>query len=138
MTREEPQFRAEMSASPGLAEPVKGLVARFDMLDGRHLDVLVPNAIRGVVTPCETGGFRVIVRRPDGVGVAELSAVDLVEVFGARSAAQALAAYTAGDLPRARRLAHRAGASWRGLKLLLREVVRRRAQGRADRRRMRA
>lgn len=133
MTCNEPTFRAEMSASPGLTEPEAGFIARFDLADGRQVDVQVSKAISCVVKACDVAGFRVVVRRANGRAAAELSAMDLVDVFGARSAAQALAAYTAGDLVRARRLAREAGTPWRGLRRLLQEVSRRRSQGRSAR-----
>lgn len=120
-------FHAELSASPQLAEPVAGFVARFDLADGRQVDVEVSKATSCVAKACDTTGFRIVVRRANGRAAAQLSAMDLVDVFGARSASLALAAYEAGDLPRARRLAREAGAPWRGLRRLLREVSRRRS-----------
>src|SRR5688572_24710126 len=107
-------FHADLSASPQPVEPVAGFVAQFDLADGRQVDVQVSKAISCVVKACDVAGFRVVVRQVNGRTAAELSAMDLVDVFGARSAAQALAAYTAGNLTRARRLAREAGTPWRG------------------------
>lgn len=110
-----------------------GFVAEFDLADGRQVDVQVSKAISCVVKACDVAGFRIVVRRVNGHTAAELSAMDLVDVFGARSAAQALAAYTAGDLVRARRLASEAGTPWRGLRRLLQELSRRRSKRRSAR-----
>lgn len=127
MSSDQPTFQAVMSATPGHAEPVKGQIARFDLADGRRVDIHVPRAVFGEVKPYDVEGFRVVVRQPDGTASVELSAMDLVDVFGAQSAAQAIVAFTAGNLPRARYLARKAGTPWRGLRRLLREVSRRRS-----------
>ena len=118
----DPSFKADLSEAVRLREPVAGQIARFELGDGRHVEVQVPRAAAGVVVAGEVVGFRIVVRRA-GDAVAELRASDLVEVFGARAAARALEAFAAGDLPRALRLAGRAGGVWRRLVPLLREVV---------------
>jgi hypothetical protein len=126
-----------MAASPpfhaGLAPlsctPVPGQLARFELDDGRQVDIYVPHAVACGAGACETAGFRIEVLRPGRELAAVLTAGDLVGVFGAQFAAQAIDAFLAGDLAGARRLAARAGGAWSGLGRLLREVptVRRRS-----------
>lgn len=119
-------FQAELSAASGLLAPVLGQIARFGLSDGRRVDVHMPKAIDGTLESCDVAGFRVVVWRADGTASAELAASDLLDVFGAQAAAQSLDAFRAGDLPRARMLARKAGAAWRGLVRLLQEVAGRR------------
>lgn len=115
-------FQTELSASPSLAIRVPGLIAHFDLVDGRRIDVHVPQAITCAVEAGEVAGFRIEVRHPRRP-TAVLTATDLLDVFHAQSAARAIAAFVAGDLARARRLARRAGAAWQGLLRLLRDVT---------------
>lgn len=122
MTDEQHSFRAELSATSRLYSPAQGLVARFDLADGRRVAVHLPHALTCRADPCTTDQFRIEIRRADGSEASVLTAADLVDVFGARTAAQALAAFAAGDVERSDRLAQDAGGAWRWLMELVREV----------------
>ncbi len=98
------------------------MIARFDLADGRRIDIHVPQAVACNVQGGDVSGFRIEVRHPRRAK-AVLMATDLLDVFHAQSAARAIAAFVAGDLARARRLAQRAGATWQGLVRLLRDVT---------------
>lgn len=124
-------FRTELSASPYLPMRVPGLIAHFDLADGRRIEVHVPQAIACAVEAGEVAGFRIEVRHPKRTTTV-LTATDLLDVFCAQSASQALAAYAVGDLARARRLARRAGAAWQGLVRLLQAVAGARRRGRSQ------
>jgi len=102
--------------------PVPGRVARFELDDHRHVHIYVPRAVACACESCERTGFRIEVLDPGGQLAAALTAGDLVGLFGAQAAAQAIAAFVSGDLARARRLAAGAGGAWSGLGRLLAEV----------------
>jgi hypothetical protein len=118
----EPTFHTELSAPSRLASPVPGLVARFDLADGRRVAVHLPHALTCRAEACTTDQFRIEVRRADDSEASVLTAADLVDVFGARTAAQALAAFAAGDVERSDRLAQAAGGAWQWLTQLVHEV----------------
>ncbi len=122
MTGVNHSFRTDLSAVAS-GEPVSGWVARFELTDGRQVEIQVPRAVAGSVEAGEVAGFRIVVWRPGRTVAAELRASDLLRVFGARAAARALEAFAAGDLPRALRLAGRAGGAWRTLGPIFREVA---------------
>lgn len=119
MTAQRP-FHAAMA--PVSRSPVPGQLAHFELEDRRRVDIHVPHAVACGVVACETAGFRIEVRRPGRALAAVLTAGDLVGVFGAHDAVRAIEAFSAGDLPAARRLVARAGGAWSGLGRLLCEV----------------
>ena len=82
-----------------------------------------PRAVAATVEEAMVAGFCIVVRRPDRTTAAELRASDLLHVFGARAASRALAAFAAGDLPRALYLADRAGGAWRQLGPLFQAIA---------------
>lgn len=83
----------------------------------------MPRAVAATVEEAMVAGFCIVVRRPDRTTAAELRASDLLHVFGARAASRALAAFAAGDLPRALYLADRAGGAWRQLGPLFQAIA---------------
>ncbi len=114
-------FSTDLSATASM-KPVAGRVARFLLTDGREVEVQVPRTVAATVEEAMVAGFCIVVRRPDRTA-AELRASDLLHVFAARAAAHALAAFAAGDLPRALHLAAQAGGAWRQLVPLFHEIA---------------
>jgi hypothetical protein len=99
---------------------VPGQVARFELDDRREVVIHEPHAVACSSGAGEVAGFRIKVWRPGRELAATLTAGDLVGVFGAQDA---IDAFLAGDLARARRLVARASGAWAGLARLFREVV---------------
>lgn len=114
-------FRVRLSSPP--ADLLAGHTARFELNDGRRVDVCVPHAVACESRGCRSAGFRIEVFRSDGRLTAAISASELVDLFGAHAAARAIHLFLAGDLGGARRLATRAGGAWNGLRVLLDEVA---------------
>lgn len=122
MTAPNDSFSTDLSATAS-RKPVAGRVARFLLTDGREVEVQVPRAVVATAEEAMVPGFRIVVRRPDRSTAAELRASELLHVFAARAAAHALAAFAAGDLPRALGLADQAGGAWRQLGPLFQELA---------------